>query len=451
MRILHYSLGFPPYRTGGLTKYCTDLMLKQKQIGYEVALLWPGEIRWINQSMNIKKRKEKIGIDSYEIINPLPVALDEGITNIYEYTKNGDFDVYYKFLLKLKPQLIHVHTLMGVHKEFFEAAKKLNIKIIYTTHDYYGICSKVTLFRNNEICKNDLECKLCVECNKSALSLPKIKIMQSPAYRYFKNSTIIKFLRKRHRDNYFEDMKKNKYNFSKDYIIEKSKDYKMLRKYYLDIFLDIDAIHFNSMLSKEMYRKYFKANREYVIPITHNSIKNINAKKTFNNKFIKIIYLSPTKPFKGFNVLINTLDILWNEGLRNFRLEIYSNTKIEREYLIKNEPYKYEELEIIFKQSDLLVVPSIWMETFGFTVLEALANKVPVIVSENVGAKDLICDKELIFKIDNLKEILEGLIKNKEKLIEISKEIKPVKESNQHVKEIEMMYLEVIYESKNKE
>ena len=44
MRILHYALGFPPWRTGGLTKYCVDLMLTQKEQGYEVALLWPGRI-----------------------------------------------------------------------------------------------------------------------------------------------------------------------------------------------------------------------------------------------------------------------------------------------------------------------------------------------------------------------------------------------------------------------
>ena len=45
MKILHYSLGFPPYRTGGLTKYCIDLMLTQNEQGFETALLWPGRIR----------------------------------------------------------------------------------------------------------------------------------------------------------------------------------------------------------------------------------------------------------------------------------------------------------------------------------------------------------------------------------------------------------------------
>ena len=29
MKILHYSLGFPPYRSGGLTKFSMDLMREQ--------------------------------------------------------------------------------------------------------------------------------------------------------------------------------------------------------------------------------------------------------------------------------------------------------------------------------------------------------------------------------------------------------------------------------------
>lgn len=40
----------------------------------------------------------------------------------------------------------------------------------------------------------------------------------------------------------------------------------------------------------------------------------------------------------------------------------------------------------------MLVAPSIWYETFGYTVLEALSYGVPVIVSEHVGAKDIIPD-----------------------------------------------------------
>lgn len=44
----------------------------------------------------------------------------------------------------------------------------------------------------------------------------------------------------------------------------------------------------------------------------------------------------------------------------------------------------------IFDYTDILVAPSIWYETFGFTVLEALSYGVPVIISGNVGAKDIL-------------------------------------------------------------
>ena len=52
--------------------------------------------------------------------------------------------------------------------------------------------------------------------------------------------------------------------------------------------------------------------------------------------------------------------------------------------------YSYTELEKIFNETDVLVAPSIWYETFGFTVLEALSYGVPVIISGNVGAKDIL-------------------------------------------------------------
>ena len=60
MRILHYSLGFPPYRRGGLTKYCLDLMAAQEMQGNVVAMCWPGEIGIIKKKKVAIKKKKKI-------------------------------------------------------------------------------------------------------------------------------------------------------------------------------------------------------------------------------------------------------------------------------------------------------------------------------------------------------------------------------------------------------
>jgi len=61
-------------------------------------------------------------------------------------------------------------------------------------------------------------------------------------------------------------------------------------------------------------------------------------------------------------------------------------------YIKIHKQYNYGELEEIFNNSDVLIVPSIWYETFGFTVLEALCHGVPVIISETVGAKDILAN-----------------------------------------------------------
>lgn len=81
-----------------------------------------------------------------------------------------------------------------------------------------------------------------------------------------------------------------------------------------------------------------------------------------------------------------------------------ANTKEELEQLAK--PYSYKELPNVMNQFDVLVTPSEWEETFGFTVLEALSYGIPVIVSEKVGAKDLILEGKNGFVVASSVETL---------------------------------------------
>jgi UDP-glucose:(heptosyl)LPS alpha-1,3-glucosyltransferase len=50
-----------------------------------------------------------------------------------------------------------------------------------------------------------------------------------------------------------------------------------------------------------------------------------------------------------------------------------------------------EGVEAFYLASDLFMMPSVF-DTFGMVVLEAMASRLPVIVSANVGAKDLVED-----------------------------------------------------------
>ena len=402
MKILHYFLGFPPYRTGGLTKYAYDLAKSQVDDGHVVLALWPGQIKSYSSQPYIKERKNIDGIRNLEIINPLPVPLDEGIKDFDAFMKTCDINIFIDFLIREQPDVIHIHTLMGMHEEFIQAANHLNIRTVMTSHDYFGFCPKVTLYRYGKCCDNDHDCKNCIQCNLSALSLKKIQIMQSPLYRFAKNSIIVKYLRKRHRGNFFnEEILPKMPNVD---IVKSAKKYRDLRAYYVNMYESIDFIHFNSTVAEMIYKRYMTPKDSAVISITHKGVK-MHGRVKNNLKKKVIICLAPAKPFKGWNILKESCDQLWSDG-EDIELRVYSPVLNPNPYMvIKEEGFKQSELKEIMEEADLLVAPSIWYETFGFTVLEALSYGVPVIVSDHVGAKDIVGESGMIIKSGDVNEL----------------------------------------------
>ena len=221
--------------------------------------------------------------------------------------------------------------------------------------------------------------------------------------------------------------------------------YAELRNYYINILKMCDKIHFNSNLSKETYGEFFDiGNKGKVIGITHASISD---KKHIKNKhnILNFAYLGPCADSrKGFFILKKAMDELHKIYNSRFKLHIFSPVSEEIAcYMVQHNPYKYEELEYIMESVDMVIVPSVWHETFGFTVLEALSYGVPVLVSENVGAKDLIVQGKngLIAKMEkhDLEAYIEEVLKNPELLVKMNKYIV----ENQNIKTMNVHMIEV--------
>ncbi len=391
-------MGFPPYRSGGLTKFCMDLMKEQISEGHEVSLLWPGEMKLAGSTVSIKKGAPSGLIDSYEVINPLPVSYDEGIKDIDAFMYEGDAAVYGEFLDGLKPDIIHVHTLMGLHRSFLKAANEKGIRLVFTTHDFFPICPKVTMYRHGKVCASADTCEECGVCNNTALSLKKIRILQSPLYRAAKDSPVVKKLRKHHRDEYLGDDSDRDGNGSAG----TAEDFKKLRKNYQEMLSLMDVIHYNSTVTKSVYEKYLKMPAGTVIPITHADIADHRTSKDFSGDTLRIRYLGAQSGAKGYPVLKKAMDILWEER-QDFVLDVHFEPVEKAPYIRSHDRFGYTDLEKIFGETDVLIAPSIWYETFGFTVLEALSFGVPVIISGNVGAKDILAEGAGII-IDDIDE-----------------------------------------------
>lgn len=433
MRVAHYSLGFPPFRTGGMTRYCVDLMTEQRHQGHEVVLLWPGKICDFGGSCSIAKRKSYFSqfddpIESYELINPLPVPLLNGIRETDLFTHAKSLKTFESFFKEIKPDVFHVHTLQGLPQEALVSCRELGIKTVFTTHDFFGICPIASLGNHGSICTNDHGCADCWECNAGALSKSRLRFIQSAVYRLLKESSFMKVLRRRNNTKIGDPLTKQ----DADYAVAEagelaSKKYRDLRSFYTDMLERFDLVLGNSELTLKVFKKYLTPTCSAVVNVTHSAIMNHKAHRRAHPK-LQIGYLGPRKDLKGYFVLRDALDELERSCPGTFNLNVYFHQgEGERSYLVSHDPYNYDDLPRIMEGLDVVIVPSTRYETFGFTALEAMSFGVPVIVSSSAGAKDIVEDGVTGIVCDasaeSLAESIGRLISNPNRIDEMSKEI----------------------------
>ena len=172
MYILHYTLGFPPYRSGGLVKYANDLMQAQYELGHKVVALYPGGTSLLLKKCHIKENGKYGNIQIYEIINPLPVPLMYGLKDVNSIVNENNIDTnsLTNLLDEIRPDVVHLHTLMGLPLLFIEIIKQHGIKTVFTSHDYYGLCIKVNFIdETGSVCEGANPDK-CKRCNYNAKS-----------------------------------------------------------------------------------------------------------------------------------------------------------------------------------------------------------------------------------------------------------------------------------------
>lgn len=425
MRILHYGLGYPPNRSGGLVYYTIDLMKEQVSQGHEVGYLYPGKTDLLNKNVRIKKHKpENTGIISYELINSLPLPLFGGIKNPVDFMITVEKDIYIVLLNEYNPDVIHIHSLMGIHKEFFEVAKKLGIKIVFTSHDYFGLSPNPTFYFNSESWDEQNTLNYWLNVSQIAMSTKKLRLFQLPYYSKIKD--IYKKFKKSGAQQEKETEIKNNCDFSSELIV----NFEKLRKYYLDIFDFIDTFHFNSSVAQRVFDNNLKDLNYFgkILLISNSSIIGGTKEIIVDFKDIKkITYIGPYAKFKGFDDFLELAKMLED---KDYEFEVYGeDADVELPANVINRGrFSIEDRKNVFRNIELLLLPSNCKETFGFLAIEALDSKVPVMISSNVGAKDTLSED---FIFDNIEEVVKKL--SISYVLEFGVEIDTIKE---HTKKI---------------
>lgn len=418
MRILHYSLGLPPYRSGGMTAWSVDLMQRQLADGVGVVLLYPADMRFLSKEIKIKKTLNYDGIQVFKLLNPLPIPLIYGIDSVkryVDYKKPVDFDSFFE---KNKFDAVHLHTLMGLPLEFLQSAKKNNVKLLYTAHDMFGVWPEPALGREKYI---DPIFNLGYIGNQAELSSKKIFVMQSSVYRLLKNSIVVKKLKgiaKRRQGK----LVTTPAPVGVTARLKNTAKYDVLRKHYAQYFYLIDEIHFNSELARDIFSAYGLKGRNFVSYVYHSSM-NIRPKRTSTDKIVdrpvRLLYNGTREQYKGYELLLGVLDKLYTNGFQNFQLIVYGNDVSNKPYIRVEEPYTINQIDQVYSNVDVTVVPSLYYETFGMVVAESLSYGVPVIASSTVGAGVLLGDETyggIFSSKDELRNLLVNIFENRDEL-----------------------------------
>lgn len=448
MHILHYTIGLPPERNGGSIQYAHDLMLEQSRQGHKLFTLTCGDTLFRGNKATIKKARVREGIKVFRLSNPLTPTLIYGTSDPVSQHRelSTDYDTIRDFIESNKIEVMHLHTLMGIHRDVVEYIKSLGVTIVYTSHDFHGICLRCNLInKDGEIC-NIANGKNCALCNAYEPSDKFLRLANSSLYHFLKKLYVFSVVRKP--KAYKVDNTRNK-NLQMVISKKRENEYEYLLDYYKKYFGLIDKFHFNSSQTKEVFQKFLPEVDGKVINVITEGIAD-KRQQVYPGNIIKLGFIGSLNDYKGFPLLKAVVRELQNEGIRNFKIMAYPGTftGIDSDLPVIEycPPYKYSDISKVLYGMDCLIVPSKWYETFSLVTLEALGHGRPVIVSDHVGAKDIVSkfDSDFIFSSkEELKSLLKNILTNKEILTDFSKKIMNLHWEHsiqQHAKEITNYY-----------
>ena len=264
-----------------------------------------------------------------------------------------------------KCDIIHINNFKGLSLSCFEVGKKLNIPVVFESHDFSLICPRANLIRgNNTLCENRNKiCDVYVKIQRKLLD-DNVDLMIAPS-----NFMIDKY----QENGFFNNSKCIKIPLGIDFESEKT-----IKEY--------DVIDFT-----------------YI-----GSLGKHKGVDTLINAFRDIAYE----------------DIRLNIIGRGYDEEEFKRMAADDKRIIFHGFVDNELIKEYYRKSNMIIIPSICYDNSPLVIYESFTTGTPVIGSNIGGIPELVEDgvNGYLFEagnVDDLKDKLFKVIKNKESLKEL--------------------------------
>ena len=156
-RVIILSNLYPPYVVGGAELIASYLAEELACRGHEVHVITTSDRETVGITEDwrngVKIHRFFAGNGDWLFNNRPQSKLGRAIWHARDAYNSHAERVVGRLIDKLQPEVFHTHNIDGLSPAVWHAARKRNIPVIHTSHDYHLICPRSTLLTGNgEIC-----------------------------------------------------------------------------------------------------------------------------------------------------------------------------------------------------------------------------------------------------------------------------------------------------------
>jgi len=460
MRVLQVTNGFPPTATAGVEQY-THQLSRGLSTRHDVRI-------FCRESAPDRADYELLdgrfdGLQVRRVVNDFQHAsriqafyLDRCIESIFEHT-----------LDEWEPDLIHFQHCIGLSASLLRVAADAGIPHLLTLHDYWFICSRVQLLhRQGHICPGPAGGVNCYDCAPSPddLLLP------------LKGTWIYQLLRKRLNEHtkrrILGTLSTAAHRLPRTHRELARSPYIDRDSYMLSLLAQTPLILTPSRFVRDLYVNHgLPQSRIQVMSLglDLSPWRGETPKQGNPGNGLHVGYLGALLRHKGVDILLRAFRRLQEPGatlaIHGFAMPGDPFISQVRRFVAKDpramlmDRYHQEDLPAILRNIDVVVVPSLWHETFSIVAREALLSGTPVVASE-VGALPEIVEhgrNGLLVPagdVDALHGALQRLSVERGLLARLQDgalhSTQQIKSMEDHVDEVEEQYMRLAHESETK-
>jgi glycosyltransferase involved in cell wall biosynthesis len=467
MRIL--IVGNDPIEIGGVANYTRPLALKFQELGNEVHYLYSGAFRNKYNLLiapYIRTEEEHFPFKCAEIVNSDNLPFNFGHPELDIHSQRME-TIINRYLDRIKPDVMHVHSRLGFPCSINEIAHKKGIVVLNTIHVYGYICQRrVMIDSGGNPCNGPADIIKCAFCN-GTLNLGKEKLRAG-----FRN--FMKTLQKRSERLYGAAEALRKFLkqpvspidqvtppplcADRKQMVLLSERLEERLQYNINTLNTYSRV--NICVSTDVKRTLMNYGvKEQQLLVQH--IGSTIAEKQIQNehplhKPVVIGNIGGVDHYKGTHVLIDAASRI---DRKDFILKIFG--KYKREYVEEISKgkdnltvefvgrYEPKDLPDILRQIDIMVLPSICNDTAPQTIFEAYSHGIPIIASDIGGFPDFITNNVngLLFKAGNSKDLARQIgfiLSHPEKISEYRKQVPRLKTINDNATELILLYKDLL-------